>query len=224
MNGDADSLALQRFALLRPHLEDGVSLTVVARTTSVSLVTLRRWARSYHAEGIAGLRRKGRRDVGSRRSIDEQTTALVQGLALLVPRQSIANIHREVHALIERDGGKPPSYNTVRAIVKAIEPAMTTLAHHGSKTYADRFDLLIAEKLRAQTLSGKPIIRNSTSSCSTSIKPRSTLAHGGHRRLQSSDCRLSAFHHSAERTSDGLGTARCDLAQDRSSLASLRHS
>ncbi|MBC6445140.1 MAG: DDE-type integrase/transposase/recombinase [Alphaproteobacteria bacterium GM202ARS2] len=142
MNGDADSLALQRFALLRPHLEDGVSLTVIARTTSVSLVTLRRWARSYHAEGMAGLQRKGRRDVGSRRSLDEQTTALVQGLALSVPRQSIANIHREVHALIERDGGKPPSYNTVRAIVKAIEPAMTTLAHHGAKAYADTFDLL----------------------------------------------------------------------------------
>lgn len=142
MNGDADSLALQRFALLRPHLEDGVSLTVIARTTSVSLVTLRRWARSYHAEGMVGLQRKGRHDVGSRRSIDEQTTALVQGLALSVPRQSIANIHREVRALIKRDGGKPPSYGTVRAIVKAIEPAMTTLAHQGAKAYADTFDLL----------------------------------------------------------------------------------
>lgn len=142
MKGDADSLALQRFSLLRPHLEDGVSLTVIARTTAVPLGTLRRWTRSYRAEGVAGLQRRGRRDVGSRRSLDEQTTALVQGLALSVPRQSIANIHREVHALVERDGGKPPSYSTVRTIVKAIEPAMTTLAHHGPKTYADTFDLL----------------------------------------------------------------------------------
>jgi len=142
MNDAAHHLALQRFALLRPHLEDGVPLTVIARTTAAPLGTLRRWARSYRAEGMAGLQRKPRRDAGSRRSVDEQTIALIQGIALSVPRQSIANIHRQVLALIERDGGKPPSYATVWAIVKAIEPAMTILAHRGPKTYADMFDLL----------------------------------------------------------------------------------
>lgn len=35
-----------------------------------------------------------------------------------------------------------PSYATVRAIVRGVDPALTTLAHEGSAAFRDRFGLI----------------------------------------------------------------------------------
>ncbi|MFP4361218.1 MAG: hypothetical protein ACLFTG_11140 [Alphaproteobacteria bacterium] len=43
MSVDAGDIALERFILLRPHLEDGVPLTTIARSADVPIGTLRRW-------------------------------------------------------------------------------------------------------------------------------------------------------------------------------------
>ncbi len=54
--------ALERFRLLRPFLEDEVSLPEIARIGGISLRTARYWVRRYRDEGFAGLARKARRD------------------------------------------------------------------------------------------------------------------------------------------------------------------
>jgi putative transposase len=59
--------ALARFQVLRPHLEDGVSLQDIARQQGIHLRTARRWVSQYRAAGLAGLGRKGRSDRGKRR-------------------------------------------------------------------------------------------------------------------------------------------------------------
>jgi len=52
----AEDLAVARFRLLRPFLEDGVPLA-----------TAKRWARRYHVHGLDGLARRPRADKGTPR-------------------------------------------------------------------------------------------------------------------------------------------------------------
>ena len=47
---------MQRWEILRLHIEDGITLTDLARSTGISTRTLSRWAARYRADGIHGLR------------------------------------------------------------------------------------------------------------------------------------------------------------------------
>ena len=133
--------ALARYALLRPHLEDGVPLPAVARETGVSLRTLERWLARYRQAGLAGLVRQPRVDRGQRH-VPAKLVQLIEGLALRRPTPSIATVHRQADAVAEREGWPAPSYSTVYAIVQRLDPALVTLAHDGPKAYRERFDLL----------------------------------------------------------------------------------
>jgi putative transposase len=134
-------LAFDRFELLRPHLEEGIPLARVARERGLALRTATRWAGRYRREGLAGLARKGRSDRGKRHLSDTLRQA-IEGLALSKPQLSVATIHRRALALAERLGETPPTHYAVSATVRALDPALTTLAHEGSKAYADAFDLV----------------------------------------------------------------------------------
>src|SRR4051794_31297019 len=133
--------ALERFELLRPHLEEGVPLARVARERGLALRTATRWAGQYRREGLAGLARKGRSDRGKRRLSDTLRQA-IEGLALRKPALTAASIHRQAVALAERLGESPPGYDAVYRLVRDLDPALVTLAHEGTKVYADAFDLV----------------------------------------------------------------------------------
>src|SRR5690606_10217448 len=135
------TLACERFELLRPHLEEGIPLARVARERGLALRTATRWAGQYRREGLAGLARKGRSDRGKRR-LSATLRQAIEGLALSKPPLSVATIHRRAIALSERLGEIPPTYYAVSATVLALDPALMTLAHEGSKAYADAFDLV----------------------------------------------------------------------------------
>jgi putative transposase len=105
------------------------------------LRTAERWAQRYRQHGLAGLARKPRRDRGQRR-LTEELRSLIEGLALRRPRPSLAAITRQVATLAATRGWQAPSYSTVYAIVRQVEPAMVTLAQEGSAVYRERFDLL----------------------------------------------------------------------------------
>ena len=56
--------AMARFAVLRPHLEDGAPLAQAARAANVALRTAERWLSRYRAAGLTGLARMARADGG----------------------------------------------------------------------------------------------------------------------------------------------------------------
>jgi putative transposase len=115
-------LVYQRFALLRPHVEDGVPLTHAARAGGVPVRTAQRWLAQYRAVGLPGLARKDRADLGRRRCPPELVT-LTHHLATASPPLSVAAIHRRVcRAAAERDW-TAPSYSTVYAMVTALARA-----------------------------------------------------------------------------------------------------
>jgi putative transposase len=134
-------LALERFLLLRPFLEEGVPLVRVARERGLVLRTARRWVALYRRQGLAGLARKSRSD-RDRRRLSTGLRQAIEGLALRKPRLSVAAIHRQAVTLAEGLGERPPCYGSVYSLIRELEPALLTLAHEGSKAYADSFDLV----------------------------------------------------------------------------------
>ena len=133
--------AMRRLLVLRPHLEDGATLTAAARSAGVSLRTAQRWLSLYRQDSLAGLATKRRRDRGTRR-FPTGVVDLVEGLALRRPAPSTAWIHRQVVEVAHREGWAAPSYSTVRSIVRGVDPALRTLAQQGDRVYRETFDLL----------------------------------------------------------------------------------
>jgi putative transposase len=133
--------ALERFAVLRPHLEDGVSLCEAAARAGVPSRTARRWRERYRGGGMIALADGQRADRGVRRTRGELVT-LIEGLALRRPAAPVAHIHRETTAVAQRNGWLAPSYATVYAIVRALDPGLLALAHDGPARYRERFELV----------------------------------------------------------------------------------
>jgi putative transposase len=138
---EARSRALARFQIIRPFLEDGVSLAQLAREQDIVLRTARRWVDRYRREGLIGLARK-ERDDKDKQKLTPALQQLIEGLALRKPRLSAATIHREVAETARKLGQEPPSYKVVHAVIGKLEPALMTLAHEGSKAYSESFDLV----------------------------------------------------------------------------------
>ena len=142
----ARTQALERFQLLRPHLEDGVALSALARQHDVPLRTMQYWLQRYRQHGLAGLCRR-RLPPSSDPSRPARRTApqlveLIEGLALRTPPPSAAAVHRQVLTVAQQHGWVAPSYRTVYGIIRAIDPGLRTLAHEGAKAYQEAFDLL----------------------------------------------------------------------------------
>jgi len=71
--------ALQRFQLLRAHLEDGRSLAAIAREAKISYRTLQYWLERYRTSGLAALARKPRIDPGRRRKLSAPLQEAIEG-------------------------------------------------------------------------------------------------------------------------------------------------
>jgi putative transposase len=133
--------AMARFAVLRPHLNDGVPLSEAACDAGVPLRSAQRWLARYRATGLAGLVRAKRSDTGNRK-FPAGLVHLIEGMALRKPRPSIAAIHRKVIALATTHKWTPPSYGSVYGLVRQLHPAMVTLAQDGPAAFRDQYELL----------------------------------------------------------------------------------
>lgn len=139
--------AYERFELLRPCLEDGVSQAEIARRKQVPLKTIQRWVRQYRKEGLVGLARRRRSDRGKRRGIPLECVHLIEGLALQRPRRSAAAIHRQVEAIAKSQGWPSLSYGRVYAIIASLDPELVVLAHEGSRVYQEKYDVLFLHEV-----------------------------------------------------------------------------
>lgn len=59
--------ALDKFQIIRPHLEQGISLSEISKEKELSPKTLKRWLKNYEVNGLKGLERKQRSDKGTRK-------------------------------------------------------------------------------------------------------------------------------------------------------------
>jgi putative transposase len=110
-------------------------------TCGISLRTAKYWARRYHEEGLVGLARKSRNDKDQRK-FSSTLQELIEGLALQKPRLSVASIHRKVVETAMSRGERAPSYTVVYRLIRKLKPALLTMAHEGTKSYSESFDLV----------------------------------------------------------------------------------
>ena len=134
--------ALEKFRIIRPFLEDGVSLASIASEQRISERTLRRWIDRYRETGLDGLERRGRADKGRRRKVTAEIEQLVQACALQKPLIPIKAIQRKIKSIAEQKHLSVPTYGVVYDIVHRMNPALMTLAHEGSKAYREQYDLI----------------------------------------------------------------------------------
>lgn len=97
--------AMTRFAVLRPYLEGDAPLARIARNADVPMRTLERWLTRYRRDGLAGLTRRVRGDVGTHRLPPDLVT-LIEGMGLKKPRSSAALIHRRVAKVAKAKAGR----------------------------------------------------------------------------------------------------------------------
>ena len=157
----AQAEAHRRWLILQAHIDGGVPLTRVAATSGIPYRTLQRWLARYQAGGLSGLARAARADRG-RSGFPEPLRLLAEGLALRTPTPSAAQVHRQVAAVAEREGWPAPSYSSVYAIIRGIDPALRTLAVEGTRRYAEVFELVYRRQASRPTKSGRPITPSST--------------------------------------------------------------
>jgi putative transposase len=133
--------AMVRFAVLRPHLEQGTPLPQAASQAGVAVRTAQRWLVRYRSGGLTGLARGTRSDAG-RRKVSAELVDFIEGEFLRKPRPSVATIHRRVVKLAEQQQWRVPSYGSLYTIIARLDPAMVTLAHEGQAAFRDRFELV----------------------------------------------------------------------------------
>ena len=67
------NLALERFRIIQPHLEQSQSLQSIARASGIPYRTAQRWVAAYRRFGLLALARKQRDDQGGRRVVSPAT-------------------------------------------------------------------------------------------------------------------------------------------------------
>lgn len=139
---EAGVLALARYRLIPPCLEQGVPLAQLAKHHGLVRRTVQRWVMRYQAHGLAGLTRRTRADRGQSRHLRPELKHAIEGLALRKPAPTSAFVHRQVVDIATQHGWPIPSYLCVYKVIKQLDPGLVTLAHAGSKTYRTTFDLL----------------------------------------------------------------------------------
>jgi putative transposase len=135
-------LALERFRLLEPHLQNGRELRSVSEGSGVTFRTLQRWVANYKRQGLAGLVRKERTDVGERRTTSSRMREAIEGLALEKPPLPLSSVHRQAKQFAQMIGEPAPTYWIVRDIVRSLPSDLRTLAQHGSRRFGELYDLV----------------------------------------------------------------------------------
>ena len=149
MTASGPDQALERFRIIRPFLEEGIALAAIARQHGIALRTARRWVSHYRAGGLAAMTRPPGPTKVPAAPCPHALQELVEALALTTPRRSVAAMHRTVAAVARDRGDTPPSYAAVYALVRALDPALLTLAHQGAKVYSETYDLLYRREVDA---------------------------------------------------------------------------
>jgi len=136
------SKALYKYKLIQPFLQKEKSLLKICKEQNISPRTAQRWVSCYKKKGLAGLIRQQRKDNGKRRSCSQEIQQLIEGLHLQFSHLSAASIFRKIKGHAIKHNQKYPSYRTVSYIINHLPKGMKTLAHEGSKSYKQQFDLL----------------------------------------------------------------------------------
>lgn len=132
--------ALQKYSLIAPCVEDGVTLTERAKQIGVNRKTLARLIDKFDRGGMEALRRKERSDKGSS-TVSEDTLKFVKGKLLTSPILSLATIERQLQRLNSHEEDFSASYQQIRRIKNGIHEDLLIFAR-SEKEFEEERELL----------------------------------------------------------------------------------
>jgi putative transposase len=88
---------------------------------------------------------------------------LIEGLALITPRLSVATIARRAAKVAAARGWRAPAYSTVHEVVTRLDPQLLTLAHDGPEAFRDRYELVYRRQAERPNEIWQPTTPNWTS-------------------------------------------------------------
>lgn len=134
--------ALKKYKLIEPFLNQEDSLSAICHRHKVSIRTARRWVAAYKKQRLEGLIRQKRKDIGKKRSVSDEMQLIIEGMYLQNAHLSIKSIYRKIRENASKNNQLYPSYRTLCNLINELPKSMVTLAHHGSKAYKQKYDLL----------------------------------------------------------------------------------
>jgi len=134
-------VAFRRFKIIKPYIEENVSVTKISNELQISTRTLHYWIANYKKDGLVGLIQKSRKDRGTMK-IANEIEIYIKSLSLKNRNISIASIHRQTCNWCEQQNLAHPSYYIVRKIVKSIPKRTQSLAHDGYKEFSNHYELV----------------------------------------------------------------------------------
>ena len=110
-----------------------------ATKLGVSIRKIQRWIKRRKEHGLAGLKRKERRDKGERRVADDKVVNKIQKFYLQTYQPTVRAIHEEIKLDYEMSNVEPPSYAFVRDVVGTIDPDLVAKLRKGEREYRNKF-------------------------------------------------------------------------------------
>jgi putative transposase len=104
MSEAARNVAMARYRVIQPYLEQKRPLAMVADDADVCFRTAQRWVSLYRKLGLVALARKSRGDRGALRVVSPKIKAAIEGLALERPPLPIRSIYRQIRQFAEATG------------------------------------------------------------------------------------------------------------------------
>lgn len=151
LSEDKRELAFKKYKIIEPFLNGQDSLANIARQNSLPKSSLTRWVTRYRKQGLSGLAKKQRKDLGTKKI----PNLIVQGIEALVlhrPHFTAASIHREICKFAITIGVPAPSYPFVSKYITTIPEDLKTLAHNGNKKYDAIYELIFKREAKRSNL------------------------------------------------------------------------
>jgi putative transposase len=116
----ARELAMSRFRLIQPHLEENRPLHLVATDGKLPFQTAQHWVSQYRKFGLIASVRKSRDDRGAHSVVSPKIKAAIEALALESPPLPVRSICRKVRQFAGATGEPLPRYGTVYDLVRQV--------------------------------------------------------------------------------------------------------
>lgn len=129
-----------RFELIAPCLQQGVSLSRRARETGFHRTTLSRILSRFRANGSTSFERKKRCDTGSF-EVQQDVAEVIKAHLIALPHLSCATVHRMVARICDKKSWTKPTYWNVYRIHRGLPADLLTLSKDSAE-YRRLYDMV----------------------------------------------------------------------------------
>lgn len=128
MANEYEELVWRRYEILQPYISKEKTLKNLSEESRISYSTIKRWASSYKKNGLEGLKKSGRSDKSTYRTLNEDTMNYIKELYSENPNLKILDYYNKIVDFLKRTNTKSVSYDTIYRVINQLDPYMKDYA------------------------------------------------------------------------------------------------